>query len=406
MASLPRSPHTVEGPFTQFGRPVYIAEAVRTPIGKSHPERGWYRDVHPNTMLAACYTDLIERTGIDPGAVEDLVIGCTAPFGEQSRNIGRNAWLQAGFPPEVPATVLDRRCGSAQTAVEMGAALIASGTHDIVIAGGVEHMGHIPIDSPAKISELYGDPWPAELRERYAFVHQGESAELIADRWNIERAEMDAFAARSHQLAAKAIADGRFDAEMVPLTLDGSQRTSDQCVRPDTTIETLAGLRTVFRKENGRVTAGSSSPISDGAAAVLLCSDAAARRFGLTTRARIVDQTTVGVDPIIMLTGPIPATRKLLKRNGLSIDDIDLFEVNEAFSSVVLAWQRDLAPHPDRVNVNGGAIALGHAVGATGARLIATLVAELERRQGDLGLVTMCCGGGLGTGTLVQRVPS
>jgi acetyl-CoA acetyltransferase family protein len=237
-------------------------------------------------------------------------------------------------------------------------------------------------------------------------VHQGESAELIADRWNIGREEMDAFAARSHQLAAKAIADGRFDAEMVPLTLDGSRRTSDQCVRPDTTTETLAGLRPVFRKDGGRITAGSSSPISDSAAAVLLCSDAAAHALNLRIRARIVDQTTVGVDPIIMLTGPIPATRKLLARNGLTVADIDLFEVNEAFSSVVLAWQQELGPDPERVNVNGGAIALGHAVGATGARLIATLVAELERRQGDLGLVTMCCGGGLGTGTLIQRVPS
>lgn len=396
----------IDGPFTRAGRPVFIAEAVRTPIGKSHPERGWFRDVHPNAMLAACYTDLITRTGIDPGAVEDLVIGCTAPFGEQSRNIGRNAWLQAGYPPEVPATVLDRRCGSAQTAVEMAAALIASGTHEIVIAGGVEHMGHIPIDSPTKISELYGDPWPPELRELYKFVHQGESAELIADRWEIGRREMDEFAARSHQLAAEAITEGRFDAEMVTMALDGEVRTSDQCVRPDTTPETLAGLKPAFRKADGRVTAGSSSPISDGAAAVLLCSADAAERYGLATRARIVDQTTVGVDPIIMLTGPIPATRKLLDRNGLTVDDIDLFEVNEAFSSVVLAWQRELKSDPDRVNVNGGAIALGHAVGATGARLIATLVAELERREADLGLVTMCCGGGLGTGTLLQRVPT
>jgi acetyl-CoA acyltransferase len=396
----------VNGPFTRAGRPVFIAEAVRTPIGKSHPERGWFRDVHPNAMLGACYTDLINRTGIDPATVEDLVIGCTAPFGEQSRNIGRNAWLQAGYPPEVPATVLDRRCGSAQTAVEMAAALIASGTHDIVIAGGVEHMGHVPIDSPAKISELYGDPWPPELRELYNFVHQGESAELIADRWDIDRAEMDEFAARSHRLAAAAIAEGRFDAEMVPMTVDGEARTSDQCVRPGTTPETLAGLKPAFRKEGGRITAGSSSPISDGAAAVLLCSAEAAKRHGLTIRARIIDQTTVGVDPIIMLTGPIPATRKLLDRNDLTVDDIDLFEINEAFSSVVLAWQRELKADPDRVNVNGGAIALGHAVGATGARLIASMVAELERREADLGLVSMCCGGGLGTGTILQRVPS
>ncbi|MBB3605991.1 acetyl-CoA acetyltransferase family protein [Mycolicibacterium sp. BK556] len=396
----------VNGPFTRAGRPVFIAEAVRTPIGKSHPERGWYRDTHPNTMLAACYTDLIARTGLDPAAVDDLIIGCTAPFGEQSRNIARNAWLQAGFPPEVPATVLDRRCGSAQTAVEMAAALIASGTHDVVVAGGVEHMGHVPIDSPAKISELYGDPWPAELRDRYAFVHQGESAELIADKWEISRAEMDEFAAGSHHAAAAAITEHRFDAEMVPMLLDGKIRTTDQCVRPETTTETLAGLRPVFRKDGGRVTAGSSSPISDGAATVMLCSLGAANRYGLRIRARIIDQTTVGVDPVIMLTGPIPATRKLLDRNDLLVDDIDLFEVNEAFSSVVLAWQHELKADPDRVNVNGGAIALGHAVGSTGARLIATLVAELERRRGDLGLVTMCCGGGLGTGTIIQRVPS
>ncbi|SPM34823.1 Acetyl-CoA acetyltransferase, partial [Mycobacterium rhizamassiliense] len=396
----------VDGPFTRAGRAVFIAEAVRTPIGKSHPERGWYRDVHPNVILAACYTDLINRTGIRPAAVDDLIIGCTAPFGEQSRNIGRNAWLQAGFPPEVPATTLDRRCGSAQTAVEMAAALIASGTHDIVIAGGVEHMGHVPIDSPAKIAELYGEPWPSELRDRYKFVHQGESAELIADRWDISRSEMDEFAARSHKAAATATAEHRFDNEMVPLMLDGEIRNSDQCVRPATTVDTLAGLRPVFRPEGGRITAGTSSPISDGAAAVLLCSREAAREHGLRIRARVIDQTTVGVDPIIMLTGPIPATRKLLERNDLSVADIDLFEVNEAFSSVVLAWQRELKVEPERVNVNGGAIALGHAVGATGARLIATLVAELERREADLGLVTMCCGGGLGTGTIIQRVPS
>lgn len=396
--------HHVTGPFVSTGREVYVAEAVRTPTGKSHPDRGWYRDIHPNAMLAACYSELIGRTQIEPAFVEDLVIGCTAPFGEQSRNIARNAWLQAGYPAEVPATTLDRRCGSAQTALAMGAALVASGTHEVVIAGGVEHMGHVPIDSPAKISELYGDPWPAELRDRYSFVHQGESAELIADSWDLGRPEMDAFAARSHANAAKAIADNRFHAEMVPMTLDGQVRNADQCVRPETTVETLADLKPVFRKENGRITAGSSSPISDGAAAVLLCSGDAARRLGLRVRARIVDQTTVGVDPVIMLTGPIPATRKILQRNNITVSDIDLFEVNEAFSSVVLAWQRELRPDIDRVNVNGGAIALGHAVGATGARLTATLVSELERREGDLGLVTMCCGGGLGTATLLQRV--
>ena len=393
-----------ESPMTRSGREALIVEALRTPMGKSHPERGWYRDVHPNEMLGAVYTALLDRTGLAPEAVEDIVIGCTAPFGEQSRNVARNAWLQAGYPAEVPATVLDRRCGSAQTAVEVAAALVASGTHDVVLAGGVEHMGHVPMNSPVKISELYGDPWPPALRERYDFVPQGESAELIAERWDISRAEMDAFAARSHRLAAEAVAAGRFEREMIPLELDGEQRTSDQAIRPGTSVESLAGLRTVFRENNGRITAGSSSPISDGAAGVLVASREGAERYGLRPRARILDQTTVGVDPIIMLTGPIPATRKLLDRNRMTIDDIDLVEINEAFSSVVLAWERELKPDMGRVNVNGGAIALGHPVGATGSRLFGTLLAEMESRDAEIGLVTMCCGGGLGTATLLQRI--
>lgn len=396
--------YKVSGPFTQNGREVVIAEAVRTPIGKAHPEKGWFRDTHPNAMLAATYQELIKRTGLDPMAVEDLIIGCTAPFGEQSRNIGRNAWLQAGFPPEVPATTLDRRCGSAQSSINFGAAQVASGVHDVVIAGGVEHMGHVPMNSPAKISELYGEPWTPEMWERYDFVNQGESAELIADKWGISRTEMDEFAVRSHALATAAIDAGRFKDEMVPMDLDGEIRYSDQTVRPSTSLETLAGLKPVFRPENGRVTAGTSSPICDSAAGVVLCTREAAEKYGLKIRARIADQTTVGVDPIIMLTGPIPATHKLLERNNLSINDIDLFEVNEAFSSVVLAWERELQPDMDRVNVNGGAISLGHAVGATGARLFATLLSEMERRDSHLGLVTMCCGGGLGTGTLIERV--
>ena len=388
------------GPFT--GRDALIVEALRLPTGKSHPDRGWYRDTHPNVLLGAVYTALLDSTRLPPEAVEDLIVGCTAPFGEQSRNIGRNAWLQAGYPPEVPATVLDRRCGSAQTAVEMAAALVASGTHDVVIAGGVEHMGHVPMNSPAKISELYGDPWPPELRARYDFVPQGESAELIADRWGISRLEMDSFAVRSHQLAAVAAADGRFAREMIPLELDGEIRATDQTIRPQTSLDGLAALKPVFRPD-GRITAGSSSPICDGAAGVLLASPDGAERHGLTPRARILDQTTIGVDPIIMLTGPIPATRKLLERNGMTIGDIDLIEINEAFSSAVLAWERELKPDMDRVNVNGGAIALGHPVGATGARLFGTLLAEMERRDAEIGLVTMCCGGGLGTATLIQR---
>jgi acetyl-CoA acyltransferase len=401
MARARSGARSTGGPFT--GRDALLVDALRTPIGKSHPKRGWYRDTHPNEMLGAVYTALLEGSGLPPDAVEDLIVGCTAPFGEQSRNIARNAWLQAGYPPEVPATVLDRRCGSAQTAVEVAAALIASGTHDVVIAGGVEHMGHVPMNSPAEISELYGDPWPPELRARYDFVPQGESAELIADRWAISRGEMDEFAVRSHRLAATAVAAGRFEREMIPLELDGETRTADQTIRPETSLDGLAGLKPVFRAD-GRITAGSSSPICDGAAGVLVASTEGAKRCGLTPRARILDQTTVGVDPIIMLTGPIPATRKLLERNGMTIGDIDLIEINEAFSSVVLAWERELKPDMDRVNVDGGAIALGHPVGATGARLFCTLLAKMERRDAEIGLVTMCCGGGLGTATLIQRV--
>jgi acetyl-CoA acyltransferase len=391
-------------PFIDSGREALIAEAVRTPMGRANPEKGWFRDTHPNVMLGAVYTDLLERSGLDAAAIEDLIIGCTAQFGEQSRNIGRNAWLQAGYPPEVPAVMVDRRCGSAQTSVAMGAAFIASGMHELVIAGGVESMTRIPMNSVGKIEELYGKAWPAELLDRYEMVTQGESAELIAEQWNISREQMDEFAVRSHALATAAIENHRFDAEMVRMSLDGEVRMSDQPVRPGTSLESLAGLKTVFRPENGRVTAGTSSPLTDGAAGVLLASRAASEKHGLKVRARILDQTTVGVDPIIMLTGPIPATRKLLERNGLTIDDIDLIEINEAFGSVVLAWEQELKPDMDRVNVNGGAIALGHPVGATGSRLIATILAEMERRDVELGLVTMCCGGGLGTATLIQRL--
>jgi acetyl-CoA acetyltransferase family protein len=390
--------------FAGTGRDAWIVEALRTPMGKAHPERGWYRDMHPNRMLGDVYRALLDASGLAPSVVEDLVIGCTAPFGEQSRNIARNAWLQAGYPAEVPATVLDRRCGSAQTAVEMAAALIASGTHDVVIAGGVEHMGHIPMDAVTRIEDMFGAAWPAELRELYDFQSMGESAERIADQWGISRAEMDAFAARSHLLADAASRAGRFNDEMIPVVLDGALRVTDQGIRPDTTVPGLAGLKPIFRPDGGGVTAGNSSPLTDGAAGVLLASDQGIEEHGLRRRARILDQTTVGVDPNIMLTGPIPATRRLLERNGMSMADIDLVEINEAFSSVVLSWERELKPDMDRVNVNGGAIALGHPVGASGSRLFATLLAEMERRDEEIGLVTMCCGGGLGTATLIQRV--
>jgi acetyl-CoA acyltransferase len=397
MAPAPRTP------FTESGREVVLVEAVRTPIGRAHPEKGAFRDTHPNTLLARCYQELVARTGIEPADVEDVIAGCTAPFGEQSRNIARNAWLQAGYPVEVPAITIDRRCGSAQSAVAYAAALVSSGTHDLVIASGVEHMHHVPIDSPLKIVELFGTPWPQELLDRFEFVPQGVSAEMIAERWDISREEMDQLAVASHRAAAAASDDGRFDREVVPIETPHGVVDRDQGIRPDTNVETLARLKTPFR-EDGRITAGTSSQLSDGAAAVLIASASKASELGLRPRARVVDQVTVGVDPVIMLTGPIPATRKLLHRSGMTIDDFDLFEVNEAFASVVLAWQRELEPDMDRVNVNGGAMALGHPVGSTGARLVATILNELERRDAELGLVTMCCGGGLGTGTVLQRL--
>jgi acetyl-CoA acyltransferase len=394
---------SVTSPLTENGREALIIEAVRTPIGKSHPEKGAYRDTHPNALLASCLTALIGRTGVDPAEVEDVIAGCTAPFGEQSRNIARNAWLQAGFPVETPAITIDRRCGSAQSAVSYAAALIASGSHDLVIAAGVEHMQHVPINSPVKIMELYGDPWPQELLDRFDFIPQGLSAERIAEQWGIGRTEMDELAVRSHALAAAATEARRFEREIVPIETPHGTVTQDQGIRPGTTVEGISTLKTPF-KEDGRVTAATSSQLSDGAAAVLLASRAGAERLGLKARARIADQVTVGVDPVIMLTGPIPATRKLLDRTGLTIDDFDTVEINEAFASVVLAWERELKPDMHKVNVNGGAIALGHPVGSTGARLVTTILSELERSGGELGLVTMCCGGGLGTGTILERV--
>jgi acetyl-CoA acyltransferase len=384
------------------GREVVIVEAVRTPIGRGHPEKGYYRDVHPNELLGRCYTEVIERAGIPADTVEDVICGCVQQYGEQMFNVGRNAWLQAGLPVETPATTVDRQCGSAQQAVNFGAALIAAGVHDVVIGAGVEHMGHVPMGVGFKWIDEVGSPWPPELLERYGLIPQGLSAEMIADRWEIPRSEMDELAVRSHMRAARATEEGRFEREIVPFPVDGDTHVADQGIRPDTNLETLAGLKPAF-KPDGKVTAANSSQISDGAAAVLLMSADRAAALGLTPRARILDQTTVGVDPVIMLTGPIPATQKLLERNGMAMDDVDLVEVNEAFAPVVLAWQRELDADMDRVNVNGGAMALGHPLGSTGARLITTLLHEMERADVETGLVTMCCGGGLGTGTLLQR---
>jgi acetyl-CoA acyltransferase len=385
------------------GREVVIVEAVRTPVGRGHAEKGYYRDVHPNELLGRTWSAVIERAGIPAAAVEDVITGCVQQVGEQSYNIGRNAWLQAGLPMETPATTIDRQCGSAQQAVNFAAALVASGVHDVAIGGGVEHMGHIPLSVNGKIAEQLGSPFPPELLDRYALVPQGLSAELIAERWGVSREECDEIALRSQQRAARATAEGRFEREILPFRVDGTVHTADQGIRPDTSLEGLAELKPAF-KEDGLVTAGNSSQVSDGASAVLLMSHDKADELGLRPRARIVDQTTVGVDPVLMLTGPIPATRKILERNGLTIDDLDLIEINEAFASVIAAWERELGPDVGKVNVNGGAIALGHPLGSTGGRLIATLLHELERTDGELGLVTMCCGGGLGTATLIERL--
>jgi len=385
------------------GREVVIVEAVRTPVGRGHPEKGYYRDVHPNELLGRTWTAAIERAGIEPEAVEDVMTGCVQQYGEQSYNVGRNAWLQAGLPIETPATTIDRQCGSAQQAINFAAALIASGVHDVVLAGGVEHMGHIPLSVNVKLHEELGSPFPQELRARHPVVNQGLSAELIAERWKISRRECDEIALRSQQRAALATEEGRFERELLPYRVDGSTLTTDQGIRPETTLEGLGELKPAF-KEDGLVTAGNSSQVSDGAAAVLLMSRERADDLGVRSRARIVDQTTVGVDPVLMLTGPIPATRKILERNGMTLDDLDLVEVNEAFASVIAAWERELEPDVEKVNVNGGAIAIGHPLGSTGARLLTTLLHELERRDVERGLVTMCCGGGLGTATLIERV--
>jgi acetyl-CoA acetyltransferase family protein len=384
------------------GREVVIVEAVRTPIGRGHAEKGYYKDKHASNLLAKAYGELFERTGVDPAETGDVIAGCAQQFGEQGVNIGRNAWLEAGLPIETPATTIDRQCGSAQQAVNFAAAQIASGVHDVVVGGGVEHMGHISFADGYEVMKEHGNPFSPELMDRYNLIPQGLSAEMIADKWEIARAELDEFGLRSQQLAAKATEEGRFEREIVPFAVNGDTYVTDQGLR-ETSLEGLAGLKPAF-KEDGKITAGNSSQVSDGAAAVLLMAREKADALGLTPRARIFDQTTVGVDPVIMLTGPIPATEKLLERNSMTIDDIDLVEINEAFASVVVAWQRELNPDMDRVNVNGGAIALGHPLGSTGARLITTLLHEMERTDKEMGLVTMCCGGGLGTGTLIQRV--
>ncbi|HEY7342196.1 MAG TPA: thiolase family protein [Ktedonobacterales bacterium] len=377
---------------------VVIVEAVRTPIGRRN---GALKDVHPVVLAAMALRELMQRAKIDPALVEDVVMGCVSQVGEQSINVARNAVLQAGFPIEVPATTVDRQCGSGQQAIHFAANLIAAGVCDITIGAGIESMSRLPIGSSTATG---GHPFPPSLLEMYPLTHQGISAEMIAAKWAIPREELDAYSLHSHQLAAAATDNGYFDREIMSVALaDGSSFTRDEGIRRDTTLEKLAALQPSF-KPDGVITAGNSSQISDGAAAVLLMTPEKASELGLRPRARIVAQKVVGVDPVMMLTGPIPATRQVLAKAGLKLDEIDLFEVNEAFAPVVLAWKRELQPDMERVNVNGGAIALGHPLGCSGTRLMTTLLHELERRGARYGLQTMCCGGVLGTATIIERL--
>jgi acetyl-CoA acyltransferase len=398
-----RPARDADGSIDMNGREVVIVEAVRTPVGRGHPEKGYYKDLHPADLLGRTYTEVLKRAGVDPSEVEDVLAGCAQQFGEQGQNIARNAWLQEGLPVEAAATTMDRQCGSAQQAINFGALQIAAGIHDVVIGSGVEHMGHISFADGADVIERHGTPFTEAFYEHHPVKNQGIGAELIAAQWEIPRSELDELALRSHQKAHHATEQGWFEREILPMQVNGDTYVRDQGIRPETTLEALAALKPAF-KPDGVVTAGNASQISDGAAAVLLMAREKAEALGLKPRARILDQTTVGCDPVKMLEGPIPATTKILQRNKMSINDIDYIEINEAFAPVVAAWAREHNPDMARVNPRGGAMALGHPLGSTGARLITTLLHELEDDDKEIGFVTMCCGGGFGTGTLIQRL--
>ncbi len=380
-------------------REAVIVGAVRTAIGKKN---GRLTPVRPDDLAALVLREVIGRVGIEPGEVEDVILGCVDQVGEQGMNIARNAALIAGLPLDVCGTTLDRMCGSGQQAVNFAAMGIMAGQYDCVIAGGVEHMTRVPMGSNA--SGPGEGPFSPRLQERYPIVPQGISAELVAERWGLKREALDEYAARSHERAGQAIAEGRFAAEIVPVSLpDGSVFATDEGVRVPVDREKMAALAPSF-KPGGVVTAGNASQISDGAAALLLMSLDRARALGIAPRARVVATALAGVDPTIMLTGPIPATQRVLRRAGLRLDDVDRIEINEAFASVVLAWERELHPDLGRVNVNGGAIALGHPLGCSGARLMTTLLHELERSRGRYGLQTMCIGFGQGIATIIERL--
>ncbi|KUI33875.1 acetyl-CoA C-acyltransferase [Mycobacterium sp. GA-2829] len=389
------------------GRDAVIVGAVRTPIGKGKPG-GALHDVLPADLLAHSLRELVARTGIDPAQVDDVIAGAVTQVGDQAVNIARNALLGAGFPESVPGTTVDRQCGSSQQAISFAAQGVVAGAYDIVIAAGVESMSRVPMGS----SVLPGsNPFGDDFTRRYpeGLVPQGISAELIAAKWGLSRTQLDEFSAASHERAAAATKAGAFDNELAPI----AGLTTDEIIRPGTGVETLAGLKPAFYNPayeqrfpqiKWEITAGNSSPLSDGSAAVLITTTEAARRLGLRPLARIHTATAVGSDPLYMLTGVIPATEKVLTRAGLTLADIDLFEVNEAFAPVVLAWARDTGADLAKTNVNGGAIAIGHPLGASGVRIMTTLVNALEQRGGRYGLQTMCEAGGMANATIIERL--
>jgi len=391
---------------TSKAREAVIVDAVRTPVAKGKPG-GAYSEIHPVDLHAASLKALVERTGIDPAAVGDVISGAVGQVGEQSGNTARWAVLAAGFPESVPAVTVDRQCGSSQQALHFAAQGVIAGAYDVAIASGVESMSRIPISSQSLGKDFAGP----SVGRRYepSLVPQGVSAELIAGKWNLSRARLDEFSAESHRRAANAWAEGLFESQV---TYINDLRT-DETIRPSTTVDTLAGLRLAFKNDmwterfpeiDWRVTAGNSSPVNDGSAAVLVTSETAAKDLGLTPRARVHSFAVVGDDPIFMLTGIIPATQKVLERAGLSIDDIDVFEVNEAFASVVLAWHAETGADLARVNINGGAISIGHPLGGSGARLTTTLLNNLEQVGGRFGLQVMCEAGGLANATVIERI--
>jgi acetyl-CoA acyltransferase len=382
-------------------REVVIVEGVRAPFGRRN---GKLKDFHPVVLGSMILQEIVRRAGIEPGQVDDVVFGCVGQVGEQSLNIGRNAWLAAGFPVETPATTVDRQCGSSQQAIHFAANLIQSGIADITIAGGVESMSRVPMGS--NVAQGPGHAFPPELLELYDLVPQGISAELVARKYGVSRRDMDEYGVRSHLRAAEATQNGYLASQIMPVEVPVNGHTetmtADEGIRPGATYEAAAALQPAFNPDHS-ITAANSSQITDGAAAVMLMSAETARELGIKPRAKIIAQKVVGCDPVLMLEGPIPGTAAVLKQAGLELQDIDLFEINEAFASVVLAWAKATGADLEKTNVNGGAIAIGHPLGASGARLMNHLLYELERRDLRYGLEAMCCGGGIGTATIIDR---